>query len=118
MPRVERVTLSTVADAAGVSLATVSKVVNNRHDVSPVTRARVRRLLEQQNYVPVSGRSAVGLRLVHLVFPGLDSPWAIEIIRGVTGSGLDVVVSSTADAPGPGRWAEDLARRRGRARSS
>jgi LacI family transcriptional regulator len=109
VPRIERVTLSTVANAAGVSLATVSKVVNNRHDVSPGTRARVRQLLEQQNYVPVSGRPAVGLRLVHLVFPHLDSPWAIEIIRGVTGSGLDVVVSSTTDTPGPERWAEHLA---------
>jgi len=109
MPRIERVTLSTVADAAGVSLATVSKVVNNRHDVSPVTRARVRRLLEQENYVPVSGRPRVGPRLVHLVFPCLDSPWAIEIIRGVTDSELDVVVSSMPDAASPERWAEHLA---------
>jgi LacI family transcriptional regulator len=108
MPRIERVTLSTVADAAGVSLATVSKVVNNRHDVSPGTRARVRRLLEAQNYVPVSGRPRVGQRLVHLVFPCLDSPWAIEIIRGVTESELDVVVSSKADTASE-RWAEHLA---------
>jgi LacI family transcriptional regulator len=109
LPRIGRVTLSTVAHAAGVSLATVSKVLNNREDVSPVTRARVQRLLEQQNYVPLSGRPGIGLRLVDLVFPNLDSPWAIEIIRGVTGSELDVVVSSMADAPSPERWAEHLA---------
>jgi LacI family transcriptional regulator len=104
-----RATLSSVAAAAGVSLATVSKVVNNRQDVSPVTRARVQRLLEQQNYVPLSGRPGVSPRLVDLVFPGLDSPWAIEIIRGVASSGLEVVVSSMADAPSPERWAEHLA---------
>jgi LacI family transcriptional regulator len=104
-----RTTLSSVAAAAGVSLATVSKVVNNRQDVSPVTRARVQRLLQQQNYVPLSGRPGVGTRLIDLVFPGLDSPWAIEIIRGVASCGLDVVVSSMADAPSPERWAEHLA---------
>jgi LacI family transcriptional regulator len=108
MSRHGRPTLSSVAQAAGVSLATVSKVVNNRQDVSPVTRARVQRSLDQQNYVPLSGRPGVGLRLVDLVFPNLDSPWAIEIIRGVASSGLDVVVSSMADAPSPERWAEHL----------
>jgi LacI family transcriptional regulator len=109
LPKSERVTLSTVAQAAGVSLATVSKVVNNREDVSAVTRARVQRLLEQQNYVPLSGRPGAGVRLVDLVFTALDSPWAIEIIRGVAASDLDVVVSSMADAPSPERWAEHLA---------
>ena len=46
-----RPTLETVAAAAGVSLATVSKVLNDRVDVSAVTRARVQRLLVQYEYV-------------------------------------------------------------------
>ena len=37
-PAGSRTTLSSVAAAAGVSLATVSKVVNDRHDVAPATR--------------------------------------------------------------------------------
>ena len=47
-----RPTLETVATAAGVSLATVSKVLNDRADVSAATRARVQRLLVQYKYVP------------------------------------------------------------------
>jgi LacI family transcriptional regulator len=35
-----RVTLATVAASAGVSVATVSKVLNGRSDVSESTRAR------------------------------------------------------------------------------
>jgi LacI family transcriptional regulator len=42
-PAEPRTTLTTVAGAAGVSLATVSTVVNDRHDVAPATRERVRR---------------------------------------------------------------------------
>ena len=104
-----RATLGSVAVAAGVSLATVSKVVNNKSDVAPSTRARVQRLLEQHGYVPLSGRQGIAVRLVDLVFTALDSPWAVEIIRGVASSGLDAVVSSMADAPEPDRWAEHLA---------
>jgi LacI family transcriptional regulator len=107
---VGRPTLGLVAADAGVSLATVSKVVNGREDVAPATRERVRRLLEQHNYVAPSRRRSAGPRLVDMVVRGLDSQWAMEIIRGVTGSDLDVVVSSATDAPDPDRWAEHLAR--------
>ena len=40
-----RATLATVAASAGVSIATVSKVVNGRADVAASTRARVESLL-------------------------------------------------------------------------
>lgn len=48
---VERTTLTGIAEAAGVSVATVSKVVNGRSDVSPETRARVEQLLVERDYV-------------------------------------------------------------------
>ena len=41
----ERVTIADIAVAAGVSVPTVSKVVNGRADVAPVTRERVERVL-------------------------------------------------------------------------
>ena len=45
-----RVTIAHIADAAGVSVPTVSKVVNGREDVAPGTRARVEALLEEHGY--------------------------------------------------------------------
>ena len=107
-PAESRTTLSSVAAAAGVSLATVSKVVNDRHDVAPATRERVRRLLEQHNYSR-PGRRRGRSRTVELVMRALDSEWAVEIIRGVTGSDLDVVVSTMPSSAGAGTWAEDTA---------
>src|ERR671930_686353 len=81
-----RVTIADIADAAGVSVPTVSKVINGRSDVAPATRARVERLLHEHGYrrrVPARGRQAA---LLDVVFNELESPWAIEIIRGVEGS--------------------------------
>ena len=52
MPPVHgRATLATVAASAGVSIATASKVLNGRSDVSSTTRARVQDALRQHDYV-------------------------------------------------------------------
>jgi LacI family transcriptional regulator len=107
-----RPTLETVATAAGVSLATVSKVLNDRADVSAATRARVQRLLVQYKYVP-PGRPKVvqfgaGRRSIDLVFTALDSPYSVEILRGVTSSPLDVVVSSMPDPTESRAWSSGL----------
>jgi Bacterial regulatory proteins, lacI family len=48
--RERKTTLGAVAAKAGVSLPTVSKVVNGRPDVAPATRARVQRLLDESEY--------------------------------------------------------------------
>ena len=45
-----RVTLASVAAEAGVSLTTISKVLNGHPDVAPATRARVEELLRQRGY--------------------------------------------------------------------
>ena len=48
-----RTTLAVIAAEAGVSLPTVSKVVNGRPDVAADTRARVERLLDEYQYTRV-----------------------------------------------------------------
>ena len=65
-----RATLATVAASAGVSVATVSKVLNGRSDVAPATRALVQDLLEEHDYV---GRRADPGRFptVELLFHGV-----------------------------------------------
>ncbi len=93
------VTIAMIARLAGVSVPTVSRVINGRSDVSPQTRERVEGLLTQHGY---RRRSPAGRRpgsaLVDLVFNDLDSPWAVEIIRGVEdvahASGAGTVVSA------------------------
>ena len=113
MTRDGRPTLETVAVAAGVSPATVSKVVNDRVDVAAATRTRVQRLLDQYEYVspgrPTAGRSARGPRLIELVFTALGSPYSIEILRGATSGSVDVVVSAMPDPSDSRPWSSRLA---------
>ncbi|MBL8131405.1 MAG: LacI family DNA-binding transcriptional regulator [Anaerolineae bacterium] len=50
--RARRVTMLDVAEAAGVSYQTVSRVINHHPSVKPETRARVLDLIKQLNYRP------------------------------------------------------------------
>ena len=88
-----KTTLAVIAAEAGVSLPTVSKVVNGRPDVAPATRARVEQLLDQHQYSRNGMRRNRRSGLIDVVFAGLDSPWAVEILRGVEAWGT---VHSTA----------------------
>jgi LacI family transcriptional regulator len=54
-----RVTIKEIADLAGVSIATVSRVVNGRQDVSEETRELVQRVVREHGYT--ANRSARGL---------------------------------------------------------
>ena len=68
-----RVTIATIAEAAGVSVPTVSRVLNGRTDVSPETRDRIEHLLREHDYRPRNSRQPLRAGLIDLVFQDLDS---------------------------------------------
>ncbi|WP_433342185.1 LacI family DNA-binding transcriptional regulator [Micromonospora sp. CA-111912] len=115
-----RATLAEIAHAAGVSVPTVSKVLNGRPDVAPGTRQRVQTLLDERGYTARgSSRPAARAGLIDLVLRDLGSPWAMQIIDGVEEfayrAGFGVVVSAVhgrhRNRPDR-RWTEQLAARR------
>jgi LacI family xylobiose transport system transcriptional regulator len=112
----DRVTLARVATEAGVSLSTISKVLNGRPDVSAATRGRVEEMLTHHGYLRRKGAQA-GTGLIELVFHELESAWSMEIIRGVEDvaaqNGMSVVLteSGSRHAPAPD-WIEGVLRRR------
>jgi LacI family transcriptional regulator len=94
--------LATVAASAGVSVATVSKVLNGRSDVSESTRARVQEVLKEHEYV---GRrpEPVERPTVELFYQGFLNSYSVEVIQGVVEAGqaadVDIVVSSRPPHP-------------------
>jgi len=111
-----RVKLNELADQAGVSLSTVSKVLNGRSDVSKATRERIEQILEREGYRRRQGLPNRGT-LIELVFPELETAWAMEIIRGVENiarsNGLSVVLTESGNRHSPAAgWIEGVLRRR------
>ncbi len=89
-----RTTLATVAASAGVSVATVSKVLNGRPDVAPATRARVREMLRSHDY---GGRLKAIERhpTIELTFRGQIGAYSAEIVQGVAAAAADLGVAVT-----------------------
>jgi LacI family transcriptional regulator len=111
--RSRRTTLATVAASAGLSVATVSKVLNGRSDVAPDTRSRVESLLVEHGYVPrlSRGHQAARSATVEVWVDGKLSAYATEIIKGAIEAGAEsgvAVVVSHAKADGDTTWVRDL----------
>lgn len=111
-----RITLAQVAEKAGVSISTVSKVLNGRQDVAAPTRVKVERLLETHAYRRTA-RSSREAPLIEIVFHELDSIWAMELIRGVENvakahqASVVLTESGTRHSPAPD-WVEGVLQRR------
>jgi transcriptional regulator with XRE-family HTH domain len=81
----QRVTMVDVARQAGVSLMTVSRVVNNKEDVSPATRQRILEIIDELGYRPSGiARGLVTQRTgtIGLVVPDIDNPYFSGMVRG------------------------------------
>lgn len=79
------VTIYTVAERAGVSIATVSRVLSGSTPASAQTRKRVLRAVEDLEYVPLraSRPVVVPTHQTHgLVLPGLAGPYYSELLSG------------------------------------
>jgi LacI family transcriptional regulator len=96
------ITISDVADRAGVSVGTVSNVVNRPERVAEDTRRRVREAIVALGWVP--NGSAATLRagratLVGLIVPDIRNPFFTEVARGAedmaAANGEAIVVCNT-----------------------
>lgn len=79
-----RVTIRQVAEQAGVSIATVSRVVNGHSDVSSQTREAVTRVLRERGY-PGSPRARQGLSrtgLIGVTMPLVHPGYFASILSG------------------------------------
>jgi DNA-binding LacI/PurR family transcriptional regulator len=100
------VRLQDVAAVAGVSVRTVSNVVNDYPHVAPATRARVQQALDQLGYRP--NLAARQLRqgrigMIGVVVPEIASPYfselAAALVSAASGRGWTVLVDETAGDP-------------------
>jgi LacI family transcriptional regulator len=79
-------TMKRIAGELGVSITTVSKVLNNHDDISPATRARVMAKVEELGYRPNAVARSLTLRRTHtlgIVIPDLMHSFFVEVIAGI-----------------------------------
>ncbi len=101
-----RVTMADVAREAGVSLMTVSRVVNNKGEVSEATRQRILKVIEKLGYRPSGiARSLATSRTgtIGLIVPDISNPFFADLAKGVEkvaySEGYNVFLCSTEENP-------------------
>ncbi len=94
--------LDAVAQKAGVSTSTVSRVLNNLEIVKTSTRSRVLKAAEELNYHPnLHARSLARgkSRILGIIVSNMENPFFLDIYRTLESdahaSGLQVVVANT-----------------------
>ncbi len=82
-----KVKIKDIANMTGVSIATVSMVINDKADrISPKTREKVLKAVEETGYVPnrvASSMVTKRTKTIGLIIPDIVNPFFPEIARGV-----------------------------------
>jgi LacI family transcriptional regulator len=102
IPTGARITIADVAERAGVSIATVSRVVNGRYGVAPGTLTKVQQVIDELGYESsLVARSLRSLRtnVIGIIVADLE-PFSTELLKGASRalrhSGYELIVYSGA----------------------
>jgi LacI family transcriptional regulator len=112
-------TMKRIAGELGVSITTVSKVLNNRSDIGHATRARVLAKVAELGYQPNAVARSLTLRRTHtlgIVIPDLMHSFFVEIVAGIEGAasarGYGLLLCSSNEDPAKERQELDMLRQR------
>jgi DNA-binding LacI/PurR family transcriptional regulator len=103
-------TIFDVAKLAGVSISTVSRVLNGRDRVHPLTRQRILdaiRILDYEQTAPARTLATQRSEMLGLVIPQVNDPFFYQIVRGVedatSASGYSLLIASQPQHEGATR---------------
>ena len=112
-------TMKRIAAELGVSITTVSKVLNNREDIGHATRARVLAKVAELGYQPNAVARSLTLRRTHtlgIVIPDLMHSFFVEIVAGLeavaSARGYGLLLCSSNENPAKERTELDMLRQR------
>ena len=86
LPRDENPTIYDVARLSGLSIATVSRVLNSPEQVTLETREKVLKVIDELGFVPKAearARAIRGTRRIGVLTPFFTSPSFVERLRGI-----------------------------------
>ena len=75
-----------IAKVAGVSVATVSRVINHPENVAPATRKRIEKVMEEAGYTPnpfAQGLNSMKTKTIGVIVPHMMSSMYMEIVSGM-----------------------------------
>jgi LacI family transcriptional regulator len=80
------ITIHDVARAAGVSVSTVSRVLNDKDDVAPDTSLKIKGVIAELGYTSSLAAKSMRSRrtgVIGLILPDLEDPFCIQVMKGI-----------------------------------
>src|SRR3954468_10610412 len=112
-------TMKRIAGELGVSVTTISKVLNNHGDISEATRDRVLAKVAELGYQPNAVARSLTLRRTHtigIVIPDLMHSFFVEIVAGLeavaSARGYGLLLCSSNEDPAKERQELEMLRQR------
>ena len=100
------ITINDIAKKADVSVATVSRVINELPNVSDASRQKVQSAIKELNYIPnayARGLSKNSSNIIGVIVPEIINPFFSEIITGITevadNENLNILLFNTDEKP-------------------
>jgi LacI family transcriptional regulator len=87
------ITIRDVAEAAGVSVSTVSRVLNDKDDVAPETYQRVQDVIQELDYTSSLAARSMRSRqtnVIGLIVPDVADSFSIQVMKGVNRAIFDL----------------------------
>lgn len=85
--RLHYMNISDIAQKAGVSTATVSRVINNSKRVKPETRDKVLKIIQENDFVPNAIARSLSVQStsnIGVIFPDIENPFFSGAFYGIT----------------------------------
>ena len=105
-PNQQQPTISDVAQKAGVSIATVSRVINGTTPVAPETAQRVQEAIRELAFVPRAAARVLASRRTEtlgLLLPEIGGAFFSPLLRGIEAeaqlAGFDLLIHATSHIP-------------------
>lgn len=100
-----RLSIDEIAKLAGVSIATVSRVLNNPEKVREETRSKVNAVIKAHRYYPMSSARQLSTRIsltLALIVPGIENPFYGGLTQGISeiaeGANLTLMCFNTGES--------------------
>jgi DNA-binding LacI/PurR family transcriptional regulator len=100
----QKSSINDVAKSAGVSIATVSHVINGTRFVSDETAQRVKKEISNLNYMPSAiarGLASKESKIIGAVFSDISNPFFTSVYKGLecilTAQGYEVILANTGE---------------------
>ena len=99
-------TIYDLAKEVGVSVATVSRVINNNGSVKEKTKQKILEIMKEMNYTPnvfARGMNNISMKTIGVIIGDIVNPFFTEVVKGIEFScqrnGYKIILCSTEGNP-------------------